>query len=72
MGGHGYSIVRVASDELETEFVCIPSSARTQRTAGRWPAGLSRKNIAPACGQKGETAKTKDQSLIEGNPKFSL
>src|SRR5581483_7231997 len=24
MGGHGYSVVRVASDTLETEFVCIP------------------------------------------------
>ena len=24
MGGHGYSVVRVTSDAIETEFVCIP------------------------------------------------
>jgi alkaline phosphatase D len=24
MGGHGYSVVRVTSEAVETEFVCIP------------------------------------------------
>lgn len=52
MGGHGYSTVRVSTEQLETEFVCIPRplerntqpdggplSYRVVHTVNRWQAG---------------------------------
>ena len=32
MGGHGYSVVRVTSDAIETEFVCIPRPVERSST----------------------------------------
>ncbi|MBV9062160.1 MAG: alkaline phosphatase D family protein, partial [Alphaproteobacteria bacterium] len=32
MGGHGYSVVRITPDTLETEFVCIPPPAERSGT----------------------------------------
>jgi alkaline phosphatase D len=70
MGGHGYAVVRVTSDTLETEFVCIPRPLeRSERADGgplayrvRHQAKLWRKGEAPSLKQK----------VIEGDPRFSI
>jgi alkaline phosphatase D len=70
MGGHGYTTVRVSSDSLETEFVCIPRPIeRSDRPDGgplayrvRYRARLWKKDELPKL--EGE--------VLEGNPKFSL
>jgi alkaline phosphatase D len=70
MGGHGYTTVRVSSDSLETEFVCIPRPIeRSDRPDGgplayrvRYRARLWKKDEPPKL--EGE--------VLEGNPKFSL
>src|SRR5260370_36065393 len=70
MGGHGYSVVRVTHDMLETEFVCIPRPLeRSERTDGgpllyrtRHRARLWRKGERPRLGLQ----------VAEGNPRFSV
>jgi alkaline phosphatase D len=70
MGGHGYSVVHVTSDAIETEFVCIPRPVeRSERADGgalnyrvRFRAGLWEKGHSPKL----------EGTVIEGNPKFSL
>ena len=60
MGGHGYASVRLTSDEMRTEFVCIPRPItrsdrpdggplryRVVHTASLWNAG-ERPGAAPA------------------------
>jgi len=37
MGGHGYSIVRAASNFIETEFVCIPRPLERSETENGGP-----------------------------------
>jgi alkaline phosphatase D len=70
MGGHGYAVVRVTPQELETEFVCIPRpSERSDRPDGgpllyrvSHLARLWRKREAPKLTSK----------VLEGNPVFSM
>jgi alkaline phosphatase D len=70
MGGHGYSVVRVSSQAIETEFVCIPRPLeRSDREDGgalayraRFRASLWKKTDAPKL----------EVQIIEGNPKFSI
>jgi alkaline phosphatase D len=70
MGGHGYAVVRVTNDTLETEFVCIPRPLeRSERADGgplvyrvRHQAKLWRKNETPKLEQK----------IVEGDPRFSI
>jgi alkaline phosphatase D len=70
MGGHGYAVVRASSDQIETEFVCIPRPIerseegdggtlryRTFHTAKLWP-----KRTAPVLQTK----------VVEGNADFSI
>jgi alkaline phosphatase D len=70
MGGHGYAVVRASSDQIETEFVCIPRPItrsekedggplryRTLHTAKLWPKG------------KAPVLETK---VVEGNAEFSI
>jgi alkaline phosphatase D len=70
MGGHGYSIVRVASDELETEFVCIPRPLERSDGPDGGPLAYRVKHRARLW-QKGETPKL-ETVVVEGNPKFSF
>ncbi|MBZ5723530.1 MAG: alkaline phosphatase D family protein [Acidobacteriia bacterium] len=70
MGGHGYAIVRAASDHLETEFVCIPRPLeRSDRLDGgplayrvKYRANLWRKGQAPRL----------EGQVVEGDPRFSI
>jgi alkaline phosphatase D len=70
MGGHGYSVVHVSSDAIETEFVCIPRpiersdrpdggplNYRVRLRAPLWPSGAAPKL---------------EMRILEGDPKFSV
>ena len=70
MGGHGYSTVRLSSDEMTTEFVCIPRPSRAsdrpdgaelryrvQHSANLWRAG-ERPRLT--------------QRVVEGDPGLSI
>jgi alkaline phosphatase D len=70
LGGHGYGLVTVTADWLETEFVCIPvpfersESAdggplryRVQHRVNRWKAGEQPKLA---------------QTVVEGNADYSI
>jgi len=70
MGGHGYSVVRVASDALETEFVCIPRPVeRSEREDG----GPLRYRVTHRAKlwKHGEAPKL-EMKVVEGDPKFSI
>ncbi|HEY1638886.1 MAG TPA: alkaline phosphatase D family protein, partial [Rhizomicrobium sp.] len=66
MGGHGYSVVRVTPDALETEFVCIPPPAERSAAADGGPLGY-RIRFHAELWKPGETP-VLEQHLIEGTP----
>ena len=70
MGGHGYSVVHITSEFLETEFVCIPRPVeRSDRSDG---GVLSyRVKSRTTLWKKGEAPKLQIR-LLEGDPKFSV
>lgn len=70
MGGHGYSVVRVRSDVLETEFVCIPRPLERSERADGGPR-LYRTRHRSRLWRKGEKPKLELQ-VVEGDPRFSI
>ena len=70
MGGHGYSVVRVSTQTLETEFVCIP---RPVESSGREDGGPLnyRVRFQTRIWKKGEPPRL-DLKVVEGDPKFSI
>jgi alkaline phosphatase D len=70
MGGHGYSVVRVSSDYLETEFVCIPRPLERSETADGG-ALRYRVKFRTKLWKKGEVPKI-DTQIAEGDAKFSV
>jgi len=70
MGGHGYAVVRVTSDLLETEFVCIPRPVERSERADGGPL-LYRTRHRAGLWSKGEKPKLGVQ-IVEGDPRFSL
>jgi len=70
MGGHGYAVVLVASDSLETEFVCIPRPLERSQDANGGPI-LYRTRHHARLWRKGERPMLGLQ-IIEGDPKFSV
>jgi alkaline phosphatase D len=70
MGGHGYSVVRVTNDLLETEFVCIPRPIERSDRQDGGPLSY-RARSRTAMWNKGEAPKIKIQ-IVEGDPKFSV
>jgi len=70
MGGHGYSLVRVASDILETEFVCIPRPIERSDRADGGPL-LYRTRHRARLWRDGEKPKLELQ-VLEGHPRFSI
>jgi alkaline phosphatase D len=70
MGGHGYAVVRVTSDALEAEFVCIPRPIERSDRADGGPL-LYRSRHRARLWRKGETPRLETQ-IVEGNPKFSI
>jgi alkaline phosphatase D len=69
MGGHGYTVVHVTSNMLETEFVCIPRPLERSDRADGGPL-VYRVRHRSNLWRKGETPNLELQ-IIEGNPKFS-
>jgi alkaline phosphatase D len=70
MGGHGYAVVRVSSDSIESEFVCIPRPVERSPRLDGGPL-LYRVKHRAALWRKGESPKLERQ-VLEGNPRFSL
>jgi alkaline phosphatase D len=70
MAGHGYAVVHVTSDMLETEFVCIPRPIDRSEKADGGPL-LYRTRHRAALWGKGEKPKLELQTL-EGDPRFSI
>jgi alkaline phosphatase D len=70
MAGHGYAVVRVTHDTLETEFVCIPRPLERSEGRNGGPI-LYRTRHRAALWQKGEAPKL-ELEILEGDPRFSI
>ena len=70
MGGHGYAVVRVTSDDFETEFVCIPRPLERSERADGGPL-LYRTRHRAKLWRKGERPQL-DLQILEGDPRFSV
>ncbi len=70
MGGHGYAVVRAASDSLETEFVCIPRPLERSERADGGPLNYRVRARARLWSKGEHPALTMD--VLEGDPKLSL
>lgn len=70
MGGHGYSVVRVMSGAIETEFVCIP---RPLERSDRPDGGDLRYRVTfrSELWDK-DTAPKLEMQVLEGDPTFSV
>ncbi|MFC4311863.1 hypothetical protein ACFPN2_22470 [Steroidobacter flavus] len=70
LGGHGYATVRVSSDVLECEFVCIPRPIERMSAVDGGPLLYRVVHRAPLW-KPGETPRL-EQRVLEGNPALSL
>jgi alkaline phosphatase D len=70
MGGHGYATVRVTSEAMECEFVCIPRPLERSDRADGGPL-LYRVMHRAALWKKGEPPRL-EQRILEGNPVLSV
>ena len=70
MGGHGYAVVRVTGDHLETEFVCIPRPLERSERADGGPL-LYRARYRADLWRSGEKPSLQGK-IVEGDPKFSV
>ena len=70
MGGHGYSVVQVTNDMLETEFVCIPRPVVRSERADGGPLAYRTRHRARLW-RRGEKPELELQ-VVEGNPQFSI
>jgi alkaline phosphatase D len=70
MGGHGYAVVHITSEALETEFVCIPRPIERSDRPDGGPL-LYRARFRTSLWDKGERPKLFTQ-IVEGDPKFSI
>ena len=69
MGGHGYSVVRVTSDFLETEFVCIPRPIERSEHPDGGPLSY-RVRVRADLWKNGDAPKLQ-LDIVEGDPKLS-
>ncbi len=70
LGGHGYATVRLTSDEMRTEFVCIPRPiARSDRPDG---GPLRYRVVHTASLWKPGERPVLRQQVIEGDPGLSI
>lgn len=70
MAGHGYAVVRVTHDTLETEFVCIPRPLERSEQPDGGPI-LYRTRHRAALWRKGEVPKLQLE-IVDGDPQFSI
>jgi len=70
MGGHGYAVVRAASEAIETEFVCIPRPLERSERDDGGPL-LYRTRHRARLWRKGERPRLELQ-ILEGDPRYSI
>ncbi|MBS0416245.1 MAG: alkaline phosphatase D family protein [Proteobacteria bacterium] len=70
MGGHGYATVRATSQTFETEFVCIPRPLERIERADGGPLLYRVAHRAQLWTKDGHPRL--EQTVLEGNPEFSL
>ena len=70
MGGHGYAVVRAATDSLETDFICIPRPLEPSKTPDGGPLRY-RVRSRVAMWKPGETPNLKLE-ILEGDARFSI
>ncbi len=70
LGGHGYATVRVTSDTLETEFVCIPRPVERSTAPDGGPL-VYRVSHRARLWKAGERP-TLEQRVLEGAPNLSI
>src|SRR4029077_11286260 len=70
MGGHGYSVVHATTEQIETEFVCIPRPLERNNKEDGGPINY-RVRFQIAVWDKRTSPKIK-MIVIEGDPKFSI
>jgi alkaline phosphatase D len=70
MGGHGYAVVKVSADAIESEFVCIP---RPLERDTREDGGPLRYRVAHRAKRWGEGERpVLEQRVIEGDPELAI
>ena len=69
-GGHGYGLVTVTSDQLSTEFVCIPRPLERSERPDGGPL-VYRVAHRTQLWKAGETPKLV-QEILEGNPQYCI
>ena len=69
MGGHGYATVRVSSDAIESEFVCIPRPLERAEGADGGPLRYRVVHRAPLWAKGGRPRL--EQRIVEGDPGLS-
>ena len=69
-GGHGYGLVTATSDQLSTEFVCIPRPLERSDQADGGP--LSYRIVHRTRLWKAGEAPELEQEILEGNPEYSI
>jgi alkaline phosphatase D len=70
MGGHGYSLVRVASEAIEAEFVCIPRPLERSKGEDGGPLAYRVRHRAKLW--RGAESPKLEQRILEGDPRFSI
>lgn len=69
-GGHGYALVTATSDQLSTEFVCIPRPLERSERADGGP--LSYRVVHRARLWKAGEAPKLEQEILEGAPQYCI
>jgi len=69
-GGHGYAVVRASSDQIETEFVCIPRPIKRAEEKDGGP--LRYRTLHTAQLWQKRTAPVLQTKVVEGNADFSI
>ena len=69
-GGHGYAVVHVTPDRLETEFVCIPRPFERSEAPDGGPLVYRVRHAVPLW-RAGEPPRM-NQQVLEGTPPFAL
>jgi alkaline phosphatase D len=69
-GGHGYGLVTATTDQLSTEFVCIPRPMERSERADGGP--LTYRVVHRARLWKAGEAPKLEQEILEGNPQYCI
>ena len=70
MGGHGYAVVHAAADRLETDFICLPRPIVRAEQPDGGPMRYRVRHTARLWGK--QERPSLEQTVIEGNPAFSI